>query len=129
MPIYEFRCPECKVESERVLPIRDFGEPQMCECGATLEHLISANVGMVLKGDGWPGKAMRVKGQMGRKNQRISQRSQERAADGAPDGTHMKLVPNVGGEEVESWSEAQSMAASKGKDASSYEPLVQKEKG
>ena len=38
------------------------------------------------------------------------------------------LAPNVDGERVDSWSDAQKLAKSKGKSAESYEPLVQKEK-
>jgi len=125
MPIYNFRCPKCETQVERMLPIKDFNKPQGCECGATLEILISEGIGMVLKGDGWPGKAMRVKGQMSAKNRRIGSKSAEKLKE-APE---MKLVPNVSGEQVDSWSEAKQLAASKGKDSSTYEPLIQKEQG
>ena len=125
MPVYDFHCSTCNADVELFIPIKDFHKDQKCDCGAPLERLISANIGMVLKGDGWPGKAMRVKGQMSQKNHRLSQKSREKAQDAPP----LKLVPNVGGEEVESWSEAQSLAASKGKNTSTYEPAIQKEKG
>ena len=125
MPTYEFKCPACGASVERTMPIKDFEQPQTCACGAPLERQIPSNLGMVLKGDGWPGKAMKVNGQMAAKNRRIGARSAEKARD-APG---LKLVPNVGGEQVESWSEAKNLAASKGKDTSTYEPLVQKEKG
>ena len=125
MPVYEYRCTSCPTLTERVLAIKDFNNPQTCEsCGASLERLISADLGMVLKGDGWPGKAMKVNGQMARKNRRLDAKSEERRRD-APG---VKLVPNVNGEQVGSWSEAKSLAGSQGKDTTSYEPLVQKEK-
>jgi len=125
MPTYEYKCPTCEASIERTMPLKEFSQPQTCACGATLERLIPSGLGMVLKGDGWPGKAMKVNGQMAAKNRRLGAKSAEKAKD-APG---LKLVPNVGGEQVESWSEARSMAASLGKDTSTYEPLVQKEKG
>jgi putative FmdB family regulatory protein len=125
MPVYEYRCTSCEILSERVLSIKDCNNSQACgSCGSPLERLISANLGMVLKGDGWPGKAMKVNGQMARKNRRLDAKSEERRRD-APG---VKLVPNVNGEQVNSWSEAKSLAGSLGKDTSSYDPLVQKEK-
>jgi putative FmdB family regulatory protein len=125
MPVYEYQCPSCEAEVERTLPIKEFNQPQSCECGATLEIQIPSGLGMVLKGDGWPGKALKIKGQMTQKNRRIGHKQAEKTKE-APD---VKLIPNVGGEQVESWSEAQSLAASQGKDTTSYEPLIQKEKG
>ena len=44
------------------------------------------------------------------------------------DGPGITLAPNVSGERVESWADAQKLAASKGKDTSSYESLVRKER-
>ena len=40
----------------------------------------------------------------------------------------MKLVPNVGGEEVGSWSEAAKLAKDQKKDVSTYQAMASKEK-
>lgn len=126
MPTYEYRCPKCEIVVERTLKITQFGTLQTCEdCSTVLEHQVPDGVGMVLKGDGWVGKNLRVRGQMSQKNQRLAQKSTERFRE-APG---MKLVPNVDGERVESWAEAKAFAASKGKNASSYDALVNSEKG
>lgn len=125
MPRYDFRCVSCQTTIELSMPIKDAGNPQLCAvCKNPMERLISEGLGMVLKGDGWPGKAMKVNTQMTRKNRRLNAKQAEKLRD-AP---AMKLVPNVGGEEVGSWSEAKSLAASQGKDTTSYDPVIQKEK-
>ncbi len=43
------------------------------------------------------------------------------------DAPAVTLAPNVDGERVDSWSDAQKLAKSKGKNADSYNALVQKE--
>ena len=79
----------------------------------------------ILRGDGWAGKNNRIAGQMRRKNQRLDAKQRERRKDGSGGVT---LAPNVGGERVDSWSEASKLAKSKGKDTSGYDRLAAKEK-
>jgi putative FmdB family regulatory protein len=124
MPIYEYRCPACEEEFERVLKFDQYKDPQDCPvCGVVANKLVS-ETSFVLKGDGWPGKEMRVKGQMATRRKKIGTKEKDHVS---PKGG-LALAPNVEGERTESWSDAQKLAASKGKDASSYEPVVQKEK-
>lgn len=124
MPNYEFECLKCGEDFDRVLPISQGSEPQACpKCGGETKKLISRTA-FVLKGDNWPGKASRVRGQMTRKNNRLGIKQAERLREQPP----ATLAPNVDGERTETWGEAQQLAKSKGKDASSYEPLVRKEK-
>jgi hypothetical protein len=59
---------------------------------------------------------------MAAKNRRLDAKQRERPSP-------VTLAPNVGGEQTDTWAEAQKLAASKGKDTTSYEPLVTKEKG
>ena len=41
MPIYSFRCKDCRVNSEKLIPMRDRDLPQVCEdCGGVLERQI-----------------------------------------------------------------------------------------
>ena len=126
MPIYEFQCtdPNCGVEFEMLLPFDQYQDPQVCpDCGSPANKLVSLG-DFVLKGDGWAGKAVRIKGQMKKKNERISARQRERYGN----NPH-KVTPNVDGERVDSWAEAKKLAASKGKVADTYDPMVAKERG
>lgn len=124
MPTYDYLCPACGEKFEKMVPMDQYQEPQACPvCGVLSQKGVVAP-GFILAGDNWPSKASRIKGQMARKNVRLGAKSRERRHD-APG---MRLAPNVGGERVDSWSDAQKMAASQGKDTSSYDPLVQKEK-
>jgi hypothetical protein len=61
---------------------------------------------------------------MAEKNRRLEAKQEERRRD-APG---VKLAPNVGGERVDSWADAQKLAKSQGKDAGSYDKLVATEK-
>ena len=120
MPIYVYECPECNVKFEREIPLDRFGEPQECETCCVEAQQVVAPVGFVLKGDGWPGKALRVKEQMAVKNRRLDGKMRDRPSP-------VKLAPNVGGERVDSWSEAKKLASSKGRDSDSYDPLIRQE--
>jgi putative FmdB family regulatory protein len=40
VPTYEYQC-QCGAQFERVLPIAQYDQPQVCECGRTAEKLIS----------------------------------------------------------------------------------------
>jgi hypothetical protein len=81
-------------------------------------------VGFVLKGDDWPGKNLKIQGQMKKKNEVLGRKQAEKQRE-APG---VKLVPNVEGERTSTWTEAQALAASKGKNAESYATHVAKEK-
>ena len=98
--------------------------PQPCpECGAMARRVIG-QVNFILKGDDWVGKNLKIKGQMAAKNRRLDKKQDEMKRD-APG---MTLAPNVNGERVDSWSDAQKLAASKGKNTESYSPMIQAEK-
>jgi hypothetical protein len=75
-------------------------------------------------GDGWASKNLRVASQMRRKNERLGAREREMKGD----GTVPQLVPNVGGERTESWSDAAKLAKDRGHDASGYEHRAREEK-
>lgn len=125
MPTYVYRCEDCEGKFERFLRLKDRKDPQPCEhCKSSNTHTIITSCNFVLKGDGWPGKNYRINNQMAEKNRRLDIKQEERKRD-APG---MTLAPNVGGERVDSWSEAQKLAASKGKNTQSYEPLIRSEK-
>ena len=106
-----------------MLSIKDYDTPQVCPaCGEPAKKLVSLG-DFILKGDGWYGKAQRIKGQMKKKNERILERQKERYH-----GTGPKIQPNVDGKPVDTWREAQKLAKDKGKIAETYQPMVEKEK-
>lgn len=119
MPTYSYACPKCETHFDRVLSFADRDQPQACACGEVAKKAVTSP-NFVLKGDGWIGKNIKIQGQMANKNRRLSEKSKDRPTD--------RLVPNVGGEEVGSWTEAKHVAASKGKDTSGYDALIRKEK-
>jgi putative FmdB family regulatory protein len=126
MPIYSYQCEnaECGHAFEHSLPISEYKSPQDCpECEGSTKKLITP-IGFILKGDDWAGKNLRIKKQMATKNRHLSGKENEMKRD----GPRMTLAPNVGGERVESWADAQKLAASKGKETSSYNSLVHKER-
>lgn len=41
MPIYEYRCPDCKREKEVIQSFKDSDTSQRCECGGVMRKLIS----------------------------------------------------------------------------------------
>jgi len=53
MPIYEYRCPKCRMEFELMRPMSEMNEPASCpQCGAEGERLVSgfaSRVGFYVK--------------------------------------------------------------------------------
>lgn len=42
MPIYEYQC-RCGNGESKILPISQFDQPQVCECGKTMQRLMSVS--------------------------------------------------------------------------------------
>lgn len=122
MPIYLFECQSCHKEFEVQLRMSESDIPQPCpECqGDTRKRVVPAQ--FVLSGDDWPSKAFRSKVQMAKRRAKVGQKEKDHVSPG------LKLVPNVGGEEVKDWSEAKRLAASKNKNTDTYTPQVEAEK-
>jgi len=123
MPTYTFRCSNDHTFDRTLRPQEREG--QTCpECGEPAEQIVSGQPGMVLRGDAWLGKNIRVRGQMRQKDKGAAGRQRDRKKA----GTGVRLVPNVGGERVDSWDEAGRLAKSKGLDTSSYKAKSRGEK-
>ncbi len=125
MPTYVYRCLSCEEEFEMILSIAKSDSLQACEvCGSDSKKIITPT-NFILKGDDWAGKASRISTQMREKSQRLASKQEERRRDG---GAGVKLVPNVDGERVDSWSDARKLAESKGKATSTYDAMIRAEK-
>jgi putative FmdB family regulatory protein len=123
MPTYESKCNVCNTVFEFVSLLSERNNPRPCpHCSSENTERIISQCGFILQGDNWPGKAIRVAGQMSNKNRRQYKRQEEKKREAT-----MNLAPNVEGEKVDSWREAQKLAASKGKDTNSYEPMIKQE--
>lgn len=127
MPIYAYHCDACDIDFDKIRPMLEASDPMPCvECGGKTRKLVTS-CGVIFKGDDWASKNGRVARQMREKNRVLGQKQDERVRDGGIPGG--KLVPNVGGERVDSWGEAAKLAKSKGKDTAGYEKMARKEKG
>jgi putative FmdB family regulatory protein len=126
MPLYTYHCESCEADFDDSAKIAEYQEPRPCpECGLSSPRTMGDRFpGFVLKGDGWPGKNNRIKGQMERKNKHLAGKEREQKGDGMVPS----LVPNVDGERTDSWSEATKLAQSKGKDTSGYKKYARKER-
>ena len=124
MPRYDFGCPACGEQFERLVSLSDFNKPQECEaCKAPGCARLLTTVGFVLRGNDWPGKNLKVAGQMAKKREAVTAKQEvlKREAPG------MRLAPNVGGELTGTWGEAAKLAKSKGIDTTSYEQRAKAE--
>ena len=120
MPFYAYHCEPCDLDFDKMLPMSRYDEPQTCEtCGTVAKKQVTA-VNFNLPGDDWASKNGRIAKQReaSRAKAGVKQNEMSREAPG------VKLVPNVNGERVGSWSEAQNLAKSLGKDTTSYAPKI-----
>lgn len=127
MPTYPYECQACGHRFEIEMRMSEYSSTIKPPCFAceSVEVLRIFTPPMInFTGDGWATKNGRIAGQMQRKNNRLAAKEREQKRD----GTIPQLVPNVGGEHTDSWSDAAKLARSQGKDPSGYEHRAQKEK-
>ena len=124
MPVYTFKCGGCETQFDRTLRVTQRTEPQGCPECSTVAKQVVGNIGFVLKGDAWPGKAIKIRGQMRDRQKAASSRQRDRKFDGGG----MSLTPNVDGQRVDSWEEAKKLASSKGKNTSAYDSQIRRRK-
>ena len=116
MPIYAYNCQSCGKPFEKRLRISAYDEPQACPfCDSADVERVMNKTSFILRGDGWAGKNHRINRQMAQKNQRLSGKQNDRKRD-------------ADGERVDSWADAKKLAASKGKETTSYDSYIRKEK-
>jgi len=126
MPMYVFECGDCKHRFDRILKLKDYDQPQVCDaCGSSSCQRCVTTVNFNLPGDDWASKNGRITAQMRSKNERLVTKQTEFLKEQSPG---MRLLPNVNGEVVSSWSEAKKLAASEGKATSTYDAKIEREK-
>lgn len=127
MPAYDYMCPICGDVKEVIHSIKE--DPTIiCEsCSsekgpAKMARKISGSINFFIKGGSADVHY--------REKQRRMKRSNEQAFKQIDryGGSSPKLVPNVGGKEVESWSDAAKIAKDMGKNSDTYKPLIAAEK-
>lgn len=125
MPLYSHECQECEHRFDVWCKMDERNEPAECpECKAVDSKPVITQINFITPGDGWASKNNRIQSQMRKKNERLREKGRERSRE-QPVAT---LAPNVDGVRTESWSDAQKLARDKGKDTSTYAPMVAKEK-
>ena len=124
MPTYCYECKECGYGFNVTKKMSESSSNESCpECSANECLKVPAMTQVMFKGDGWVDKNTRIKNQMSQKNKKLEAKENEMKRD-APNVT---LVPNVNGERVDSWSDAQKLAKDMGKNTESYNDLVKLE--
>jgi putative FmdB family regulatory protein len=127
MATYPYECESCETPFEFEMSMKEY-EPKgtypcpNCNSEETIRIFTVPYVNF--SGDGWASKNNRIAGQMRDKRKKLSSKEREQKGDGMVPS----LAPNVGGERVESWSEASKLAKDKGKDTSGYDSYARKEK-
>lgn len=119
MPFIKFKC-ECGVEEEKFTRETSLTCPS---CNSNMIRTVS-RTSFRLKGHSWLGKNQKTKDQMLEKRERVGIKQAERLRE----QPMMTLAPNVNGEQVDTWVEAQKLAKDKGIPGDTYTPYIEKER-
>jgi putative FmdB family regulatory protein len=120
--VYDYKCIKCGNVEEQYHGMNETPEFFCSKCDSPMERIFTINrTGFIIRGEA-PSKVVKEQRYRQKHNADLSVKQVERY------GTGPKPVPNVGGEEVGSWSEAAKLAKDKGLNTSSYEPMIAKEK-
>jgi putative FmdB family regulatory protein len=120
--VYDYKCIECGKVEEQYHGMNETPEIKCSVCGNPMTRIFTLNrTGFIIRGEA-PSKVVKEKRYRQKHNADLSVKQVERY------GTGPKPVPNVGGQEVGSWSDAAKLAKDKGLNTASYEPMIQKEK-
>ena len=118
MPRYAVYCSNCEETTEVIHSIKEKPELLCKVCANQLQKLIS-KPDIHLKGDNWTGKLLKEKDLRLRRSHSLGKKQHlEHKSD--------KILPNVDGEVVSSWSEAKKLAKDKGYNTSSYDSMSNK---
>jgi len=122
MATHDFECIECGHVMEDVLlkMSADLNSVKCEKCGGDMKNLSFGGVGSVFKGSSWATKNLKVKTQKKIVNKKLDKKQHE-------EHSKMRLVPNIGGVEMDSFKDAAKLAKEAGLDASLYEKEAKKE--
>lgn len=122
MAMHDFECKSCGHIMEDVfVSMSDDLTNVKCEkCKGETRNLSFGGLGSVFKGMSVD-KALKIKKQKEEKNKILKKKQKEEHAP-------MKLVPNIGGVEVDSFAEATKLAKEAGLDYRGYQAYAKKEK-
>jgi putative FmdB family regulatory protein len=119
MPVYEYKCERCQAQQEAVHGVGE--TPAVaCACGQVMQRQTVNALRVNYKGWDWVTKNQREDEYRQRRSARMQKKMLERPTD--------KLVPNVNGEILDNWTDAQKYAQEKGYASASYETQVRKER-
>jgi putative FmdB family regulatory protein len=120
--VYDYKCTKCGNVEEQYHGMNESPEFKCSLCGEPSVRIFTINkTGFIIRGEA-PSKVIKEKRYRQKHNADLGVRQLEHWGSGP------KVVPNVGGEEVSSWSEASRLAKDKGLRTESYEPMINKEK-
>lgn len=123
MPSYTFQCTSCERQYNKFLAISQHSQPQPCPFCQSAGERVLKPMSFNLKGDDWAGKTITVLDERKRKNAYLDSKQDAYRRD-----CPTSLVPNVGGEIVDTWADAKQLAKEKGIDSTSYEARAVEEK-
>lgn len=123
MPLYDFKCTKCShLEEDLQLSFEDDLTTVKCpECGELMQNMSFGGLGTVFRGSTWFDKNLKVKNQKLKKSENLKKKQKDEHAP-------LNLVPNIGGHECDSFSEAAKLAKEAGLDSSKYEKYAKEEK-
>lgn len=126
MACYDYQCtnPECASVQEETMSIssKDGAVIHCKVCGALSQYIFTPSlVHMSLKGDGWPSKTIKEKSYRAKRSIHMAQKQRDHVEKPT-------LQPNFNGQATGSWADAQTAAHDAGKNHTSYDNLVAKEK-
>lgn len=113
MPKYTVICKSCDTSKDIVHSIKQEVSVSCDSCGTAMVKTIG-NPSIHLKGDNWTGKLLKEKELRTRNSHHLGRKQR---LEHTPD----KVLPNVDGQVVSSWSEAKKLAKDKGYNTSSYD--------
>lgn len=119
VPTYQMQCRTCRAQESVQMGPSPRPTAPCSACSGTLEAVLG-RVAMAQRGDDWVGRAQKLRGQMGRRADRIGRAEQEQRRE-LP-----RLQPNVGGLRTETWAEAARLAQSQGLDPEPFRKMDRK---